>query len=80
MVFEMSGVWIVPVAVDVPDVERWRNLRVLCELLEEVWVCELHECRELREEFWKHGWEGVTYSICGVDNKLTEQLVKFFEG
>ena len=25
-------------------------------------------------------FEGVTYSICGVDNKLSEQLMGFVEG
>ena len=57
-------------AVDIPDRERWWGVRLLCKLLEEFWVCVLHECRELGKEVRKQGWEGVTESVCGVDDKL----------
>ena len=76
---ERGGLWIIPVAVDVPDGVWRREFRVLCELVEEFWVCVFHKYRKLREEFWKQCWETVSYSVCGVDDELSEKVVEFVE-
>ena len=74
---ERGGLWIVPVAVVVPDGME-EGVQVLCEFVEEFWVCVFHkdnEDRKLREEFWKQCCETMSYSVCGVDDELSEKLV-----